>query len=462
MTTRRRIAFVVFNDVYRDSRVLKTADSAVEAGFEARIFAFGGPLSRYPAGVEKRPSGAEIVRLAILPDRLPFMQGVVDRMRARHAARPAVIAPAVPAAAVPESEKPSAAPSQQSTPNTPSKPSVLAAAMARFRRDRMRWVAELRAADFRRRAARSIRAWKPDLVHAHDANTLEVAIDVQRRSGVPFVYDAHELWEERNAVRTPRQALAEKKLLDEASALMAGSITVSPGIQDWMTQRYQLRESPILVRNIPHARTQPASRDQGQLRALTGLTDDDKIVAYVGGITTGRGIDEAIAALAHLPNDVHLVLLGHGADEALKLFRALAAHHGVSDRVHFAGSVPSEQVSTAAADADVSLVFTQPKNLSYIHSLPNKLFESIHAGLPVVASKLPDVTALVTHYGVGELVEPDDIEAMAQAIGTVLADSAAYRERSLQAAQELTWQGEMARLHELYDAVQSEPERRVQ
>ena len=62
---RRRIAYVVFNDVYRDSRVLKMADSAADAGNDVRVFAFGGPLSHFAEGLESRESGAQILRLGV-------------------------------------------------------------------------------------------------------------------------------------------------------------------------------------------------------------------------------------------------------------------------------------------------------------------------------------------------------------------------------------------------------------
>lgn len=447
MSNRRRIAFVVYNDVYRDSRVLKTADSAQQAGYDARIYAFGGPLSHYPAGLERRPSGAEIVRLDIFPDRLALVGKLVDFLRARRDAKVSAAAALTTAADATDAV----------SAGVP-RPSLVSRIAVATRRVQIRVFGAVRATDFRVRAVKSIRSWNPDLVHAHDANTLDVAMRLRRDVGVPFVYDAHELWEERNAQRTERQKRRERRLLDEATQLMAGSITVSPSIQEWMTKRYNLTERPILVRNIPLARTSEASPEQGLLRSMARLPEHVRIVAYVGGITTGRGIDEAIESLALLPDDIHLVLLGHGTPSNVAAFRALAARLGVSERVHFAGSVESEKVSTAAADADVSLVFTQPKNLSYTFSLPNKLFESIHAGLPIVASSLPDVTALVEEYGVGELADPDDIDSMAAAISRVLTDTETYREGSRKAAQHLTWEGEMQRLFALYERVLTKPQ----
>lgn len=445
MAARKRIAFIVYNDVYRDSRVLKTADSAADAGYEARIFAVGGPLSHYPAGLSRRRSGAEILRIGVLPDRFPLASRVLARRRERLAAARQRAADAAASAAATAGEAP-ATPARRSAPPRPPM-------AARMTARAMRWLLALRLRDFERRAAKAVAQWRPDLVHAHDANTLTVAMRVQRRRGTPFVYDAHELWEERNAQRGERARRAERKLLDRATALMAGSVTVSPGIQDWMTERYDLSEPPVLVRNIPRAPTRAHDASAGSLRERAGLTEESRVAVYVGGITTGRGIDEAIEAIAQLPDDVHLVLLGQGSPENIAFFGALAVRLGVADRVHFAGSVESDSVSAAIADADVSLVYTQPKNLSYRLSLPNKLFESVHAGLPVVASDLPDVRALVEQYGFGELCEPDDVASLAEAVERVVAHSDDLRAAAAAAASSLSWENEMERLFALYQSI---------
>lgn len=446
LSAAHRIAYVVYNDVYRDSRVLKTADGAAAAGYCVRIYAFGGPVSHYPEGISHRRSGVEIVRLGVIPDRWPLARRALAGRRQRLAAaraQQATVAVAAPDVASADSVMPTAA----ALPRRSLQQQAIEIAM--------RVVIDARHRDFSRRAVSAIREWQPDLLHAHDANTLEVALRLQRSSGTPFVYDAHELWEERNAVRSDRVKRAEQLLLNRATERMQGSITVSPGIQNWMTERYGLRQPPTLVRNIPHAAPTPARQD-GALRRMTGVSDDVRIITYVGAITTGRGIDEAIAVLPLLAANRHLVLLGQGSAENMAFFRALAARHGVAQRVHFAGSVESREVSTAIADSDVSLVYTQPKNLSYLYSLPNKLFESIRAGLPIVASDLPDVRSLVEEYELGELADPGDLDAMARAIEAVLTDADTYRRHAARAAAELNWENEMERLFALYDSVLKE------
>ena len=447
---RRRIAYVVFNDVYRDSRVLKMADSAADAGNDVRVFAFGGPLSHFAEGLESRESGAQILRLGVLPDRLPFLGRLVAERRSAALQAKSDAGPPQALVAV------DAAPLQRRSS---------ARIITSARRFANRLISQLliraRIVDFDWRVSREILRWQPDLLHAHDANTLKIAMRCRSRAGVPFVYDAHELWEHRNAVRTARARASERRLLDRATRVMAGSVTVSPGIQNWMVDRYQLTVPPVLVRNIPPAPTNPASRSGGRLRELAHLPTSARILVYVGRITTGRGLAETVSSLALLPHNVHLVILGYGDPAFTETLRTLAVEMGVDRRVHFIGSVDSDLVASTIADADASVVYTQPLNLSYEYSLPNKLFESIHAGQAIVACDLPDTAELVNAFGVGVTFPTGDVEALAAAIEAVLRDPEAYQEASVNASRELTWENEFEKLSNLYDRIAPRASRSV-
>jgi glycosyltransferase involved in cell wall biosynthesis len=137
---------------------------------------------------------------------------------------------------------------------------------------------------------------------------------------------------------------------------------------------------------------------------------------------------------------------------------AIAEHHqvrvgvelGVERRVHLVGPVPGPEVPVTLADADVAVVYVRPICLSYRYSLPNKLFESIHAGLPIVAADLPDTAAIVQTYGVGDVFGSDRPDQLAGAIERVIADEARYRAASVAAADQLDWTYEADALVRLY------------
>ena len=313
----------------------------------------------------------------------------------------------------------------------------------------------LRMASYWRRARAELVAWRPDAVHAHDANTLTPASRAARRLRVPLVYDSHELWTHRN-VRADRpvakrwERLVEKRGIRRADVV----VTVSPSIADWLQSRYRLRRAPLLVRNIPASSPTAGDRSRGRLRELASLADDARVLVYCGGVTTNRGIERVVDALAHLDDDHHLVALGPASAVVAAELMRRADETGVADRVHLVGAVDAHEVTTALADGDVSFVLTRPSCLSYRFSLPNKLFESLHAGLPVIANDLPDTGAIVRGAGAGVVVgENADARELAGAVRSALADRDRLSLAAREAARGLQWEDDIATLVAAYAEV---------
>ncbi len=460
-----RIAFVVYNDVHRDTRVRRIAKAAVDAGAEVRIFAFGGSrVSQYAVGVERDASGYEIERVPIasIGHVLVDAGQAVRRMLRRGPGSTAHRVASSSVQVVPAEQEPAERTTPAPTPAAVVDPAGNAGGPARPGGAKAWVITQWRRADktvrqfsFWRNARRAVRRWNPVLVHAHDANTLPVATHVARRTGVPFVYDSHELWTHRNV--SPDRPLAKRlegPMERRGARRAAAVITVSPSIAEWLWLHYSLRERPTLVRNIPPFDERGLDASAGRLHELAGLPDEARIVAYCGGITFNRGIERVIEAVPHLAPGTHFVLLGEGTEVYVGGLERLIDRVGVADRVHFVGAVDSAEVSAALADADVSVALTQPTVLSYEYSLPNKLFESVHAGLPVITSNTKDAAAIVREYGLGGVVDPSaSANELATAIEAILPDAARYRAAARAAARELTWQNETERLIALHDRV---------
>ena len=443
-----RVVSLVYNDASTDSRVLKTTATLRAAGADARIVASARDLAGYPAGIGY-VGETEVHRAPdlLLTRMLPRLTRLWRRMRGKDlvTGKPLAASPAdgsTPAAAGPA---PSAPASPTPTP---------AARVTAFAADAwMRLYQTARLTYWWIGAVREGRRLAPDVVHANDANALIPALLICAGTRARFVYDSHELWRRRNIRQDRWLAPAAEAIIERLGIRRAGGvITVSGSIADWLQRTYRLPERPTLVRNIPTARTVPHPA-HGRLRELTGLQPADKIVSYTGGITTGRGLEETVDAVALLPSDVHLVLLGYGDQGYTAGLLRRAREAGVAERVHLAGSVPSAQVPQTLADADAAVVYVRPICLSYLYSLPNKLFESIHAGLPIVAADLPDTAAIVREYGVGEVFDAGTPQELAAAIEQVLADPSGYRTAARAAAAELTWEHEAEHLIGLYRRV---------
>ncbi|MCG7308163.1 glycosyltransferase [Brachybacterium sp. ACRRE] len=446
-----RVAVLVHNDAANDSRVLKESASLRAAGMDVRIIAVERRLKGHAVGITQLAGGIALERVPefALERIAPQLTRLTRRGRDAGAAEPA------PASA------------DASSSSAPARPRGLAAHVsARARRAGTAVAGDLGRRAYRTielgtfwwRSARAARGFAPDVVHANDTNTLVPAFAVQllaRREGrrVRIVFDSHELWRHRNVGERRLLAPLLEALIEHIAVPRADAvITVSPSIADWLQRTYDLRSRPLLVRNVPAAGPLP-ERAAGVLRERAGLSEDDLVIAYGGRLTTARGIEETIAALPHLPARVHFVLLGYGEADYERSVLAAARAAGVADRVHLVGAVAPAEVSSALVDGDVAVVHVQPVCLSYRFALPNKLFESIRAGLPIAAADLPDMRAVVEELGVGEVFEGSDPVELAAALQRILAAPEDYRRRAREAVPDLTWEAEAAGLLEAYRLV---------
>lgn len=453
-----RVGVLVYNDCHADARVLKTAATLRAAGADVRIVAVARARAGFPEGLQTLDSGVELLRvpefeLVRSAPRLAALAKKVLRVGAKRPSPVQVTTTLVgvpgPAARSTDAPVPSAVAVAQPAASAPP-PSPRSRARVAFDSLWMKTYQVVSLAIYHRGARAALAQWRPDVVHANDANTLAPA----SRAGVPVVYDSHELWTHRNVSGNRPVAKRVERYSERRHARRAaGIITVSPSIASWLQDTYRLPVRPTLVRNIPGRPSAPLDPSQGRLRTLAGLRPEDQVIAYGGRITTSRGIEETLRAMVSLPRDVHFVLLGYGEPTYIEPLTAMAADLGVADRVHFVGRVGPTEVAAALADADLSVVYVRPTCLSYRYSLPNKLFEAIHAGLPVAAADLPDTAQIVREFGVGEVFSSDSPHDLARVVMDVLAAPEKFRAAARTAAQQLTWEGEAAEMLGLYRRV---------
>jgi glycosyltransferase involved in cell wall biosynthesis len=296
---------------------------------------------------------------------------------------------------------------------------------------------------------RAVKGFRPQIIHAHDAAMLLPGIVGARLTGARLVYDSHEL-----ATGVPYRERGWAWLVAAIERLIvprcAAVITVSDGIATALQDRYRLRERPIVVRNVSGLKR----NGQGDLRRRLGLPRDAPLVLHQGAPAPGRGCEVLLDAAAGL-DGVHVAFLGDPEPGFGQQLRDEIAARGLGDRVSLLPSVPLDRLLADTAEADVGVTLLQDTCENHRLALPNKLFEYIAAGVPVVASALPETEALVNRYGVGWCVRPDDGAALAAAVRAALGqrDDPALRVRLDAAGQELSWNRERARLLELYDRV---------
>jgi glycosyltransferase involved in cell wall biosynthesis len=225
-------------------------------------------------------------------------------------------------------------------------------------------------------------------------------------------------------------------------------ITVSNGIADRLQELYGLRERPIVLRNVPDLECAAPG-----VAGLRGRLDigSAPLVLHQGALAPRRGCEALVEAVAHLP-DVHLVFLGDAWPGYDGVVERLAWESGAAERVHVLPSVPTSQLLRYTREADLGISLLSGDCENHRLALPNKVFEYIAAGVPVVCSDLPELRALVAEHDVGWTVDSSDPSALAEALQTALEPSADAHVRAgiLRAGKSLTWQEERQALLAVY------------
>jgi glycosyltransferase involved in cell wall biosynthesis len=314
--------------------------------------------------------------------------------------------------------------------------------------------------------ARSLRRWgrraiaaagDVDAWHAHDFPAL-VAISSARRDDVPIIYDSHEIFFESGSglrLPAPLRWLArryEGRLVRRAAAL----VTVNPAIAEVMEARYQPRRI-VVVHNCPERWVPPPHPDD-HLRAATGIEPTTPIILYLGKIGPHRGIEQLLEVLLEPGlQDAHLVVLG--SSNLGDWHSDLIADDRWRKRVHLLEAVPPGDVPRWAFGADVGTALIQPTTLNHRLSSPNKMFECLAAGVPVVASDFDTMREIIMAdpgNPLGVVCDPTDVAAIGRAIRSLIeADieaSTDLRARCFAAAQsEWNWGVQAEALVRLYE-----------
>jgi glycosyltransferase involved in cell wall biosynthesis len=300
---------------------------------------------------------------------------------------------------------------------------------------------------------------RPDVVHAHDAAMLLPGLLGARLTGAKLVYDSHEL-----ATGVPYREGAWARFVRGIERLAiprcAAVITVTDGIAARLQHLYGLRSRPLVLRNVTDL--EPPAGPTGALRARLDV-GDAPIVLHQGAPAPDRGGEQLIAALVAVP-DAHLVFLGSSPFAGFEAgLREQAESTGVRHRVHFLPSVPLADLLAHTVDADVGVSLLQDTCENHRLALPNKLFEYLAAGVPVVVSDLPEVAGLVRAHDVGWPVAADRPEAIGEGLrhGLAARGDRQLSERIRAAGAELTWAAERGRLHDLYSALARAPARQT-
>jgi len=288
---------------------------------------------------------------------------------------------------------------------------------------------------------------KADILVANDLDTLYAnhwAKKLKRKC--KLIYDSHEYFiGVPELISRPRVQnfwrRIEKRTLPKADKMY----TVNESIAELYRKEY--KREIFVVRNI--ADVLPSY--QTKTRKELGLPDDKKIVIFQGaGINIQRGAEELIDAIQLVENTI-LIFVGSG--DVIERLKQKVDQNSLKDKVLFFGKRPYAELMNFTKVSDLGVSLDKDTNINYRFSLPNKIFDYIQAGIPMLVSDLPEIKKIVQGFDVGLICPSHDPKRIAEYLTKILTDETSYqryKNNTKKAADELTWKNECKVLEKIY------------
>jgi glycosyltransferase involved in cell wall biosynthesis len=295
---------------------------------------------------------------------------------------------------------------------------------------------------------------KADLYIAHDLPMLPVAVEAKRRYGGKVLYDSHELFpdQEWTEAESRMWRKMEQAYIGKADAV----VTINPSIARIMEERYGLPKVEVIY-NAEWVREGEVTR-QWRFHEAFGLPREKRILLYQGGLSLGRNLERLVESFREV-RDPSLCLIFLGSGPCDKTLDTLIAQHGLRDRVLRMEAVPQAELLGYTASADLGVIPYQDTCLNNRYCTPNKLFEFIAAGLPLIATDLPEISRIVSEYQIGLTGDTDDPKALMELITRAMQPEilANLRHNIVAARGRVNWQHEGEKFAAIIAKCVSEP-----
>lgn len=283
---------------------------------------------------------------------------------------------------------------------------------------------------------------------SNDLDTLLPNYLISKLRRKPVVYDSHELFCEvpelqHRPLKKKMWKLVERMIFPHLKFVF----TVNESIAAIYRDEYHV--DIRVVRNVPLLSIPQMERKK--TKQQLGIPEGKKIILLQGaGINVNRGAEEAVEAMQYVDNAVLLII---GSGDVIDLLKHLTATLNLSEKILFIGKIPFQELRQYTQHADLGLTLDKGTNLNYKYSLPNKLFDYIHAGVPVLSSDLPEIKKIISTYDIGDYIDRHEPEHIAKKISTMLKEEGIlqlWKKNTKIAAENLNWEKEELQLIAVY------------
>lgn len=251
---------------------------------------------------------------------------------------------------------------------------------------------------------------RSDIFLANDTDSLPanfLAAKIRRKK---LVFDAHELFPEVPELQN-RKFIKKcwTKIEDIIFPHLINSYTVCSSIAEYYNKKYGIEMK--VVRNVPYY-AEPVKNKLNK--------KSEKIILYQGALNLGRGLEWVLKAMPLIKN-ARLVIIGDG--DLANVLKQMTVKLQINDRVDFIGRIEGDKMRGFTTTADIGLCLLENKGLSYYYSLPNRIFDYLNAGVPVLATDFPEIRNIVEQHKTGVTINHYEPEYLASVINEMLKNS---------------------------------------
>ncbi len=277
-----------------------------------------------------------------------------------------------------------------------------------------------------------------DLIFANDLDSLPAAFLAAKIRRKRLIYDTHEYYTEMpELVHRPFIQSIWRKMEDYFFPKLNDILTVNDSIAKLYSDKYN--KKVLVSRNIPSTFSAERLRNRSEL----GLPENKRIIILQGtGINIQRGAEEAVLAMQFLENEILLIV---GSGDVIPTLRKMVVDYKMQDKVIFKPKMPFAELRQYTMNSDLGLAIDKDTNLNYHFSLPNKLFDYIHSGIPTLSSGLVELKQIIDQYDIGYYIQNHEPKHIAEVINSIFADNARYntvKQNTAKAKEELCWENE--------------------
>lgn len=288
------------------------------------------------------------------------------------------------------------------------------------------------------------------IIHCHNWAPLPIGLLMKFIKGAFLFYDCHELQEDPDLVKGLRWKLlvfTERLSMNFVDHV----ITVSDSIKKWYQKKYKLRDVTV-IKNYPSRIERDEIQGDNILKKKFYIPLHNILFIYQGKFVSGRGIEALLNVFSRTSRDKHIVFMGFG-----ELEKEIKTFADKNDNIHYQPAVSRNEIIKYSSSADIGINMADKTSINRYYGLPNKLFEYIAAGIPVIVSNFPERAQIVDTYSCGwkvEVIDKVEEEKVYDLITSLTIDEIEEKKaNTLKLRNYFVWEKQEGKLINLYNSL---------